>query len=337
MTIIRVPFHQDERLPDDSVPVGGETVEPALPDGAIWERLTALHDAVADRVARQIRAGAVPTVVSGDCLVALGTVAGVQRAGVDPGLVWFDAHGDVHTLDTTTSGYLGGLSLRLALGAHPDLVAGPLGLRPVERALLVGARDLDPAEVAYLSGDTAPAVRAVDDLGARPRDREAAAPIVDDLGALPRRSDGDVPAAPIVDDLGALPRGSDGDVPAAPVVADLGALPDGPLVLHVDDLGALPRGSDGDVPAAPVVADLGALPDGPLVLHVDVDVIDDAELPGLLFPAPDGPSAAAVHEAMRRILATGRVVALDIACPWHPAPTAEIQAARRDLLATLTS
>ncbi|MEV0719837.1 arginase family protein [Asanoa sp. NPDC050611] len=249
MTIIGVPYHQDERLADDHVPLpaGAARVDPVLPAGAVWERLTALHGAVAERVATAIRAGDVPTVVSGDCLVALGTLAGVQRAGIDPGLVWFDAHGDVHTLDTTTSGYLGGLALRLASGAHDDLVAGPLGLRPVpvERTVLVGARDLDPAEVAYLDSGAGPALRAVDDLG--------------------------------------------------------------------------------------------ELPDGPLVLHVDLDVIDAGDLPGLLFPAPGGPSTSDVRAAMGRILATGRVVALDIACPWHPAPSAGAQAARTELLASLAS
>ncbi|MFD1049157.1 arginase family protein, partial [Kibdelosporangium lantanae] len=62
------------------------------------------------------------------------------------------------------------------------------------------------------------------------------------------------------------------------------------------------------------------VPDGPIVLHVDVDVINSAELPGLLFPVPDGPSMFAVLEAIRRIIATGDVVALDLAFPWHPAP-----------------
>ena len=35
-----------------------------------------------------------------------------------------------------------------------------------------------------------------------------------------------------------------------------------------------------------------ALPDGPLILHIDVDVTDPAELTGLLFPAPGGPSGS---------------------------------------------
>jgi arginase len=62
------------------------------------------------------------------------------------------------------------------------------------------------------------------------------------------------------------------------------------------------------------------LPDGPLILHVDVDVIDSRELPGLLFPVPDGPSLTSVLGAVRRIIATGNVVALDFAFPWHSTP-----------------
>ena len=93
-------------------------------------------------------------VVSGDCLVALGVVAGVQRAGIDPAVVWFDAHGDVQTAETTTSGYPGGMSLRILAGYRPPGLAGPAGLRPVAegRLALVGARDLDPPEVEYLAG-----------------------------------------------------------------------------------------------------------------------------------------------------------------------------------------
>jgi arginase family enzyme len=80
-------------------------------------------------------------VVSGDCTTALGTVAGLQRPGADPGIVWFDAHGDVQTLETTASGYLGGLPLRLLAGYRPELIAAPLGLRPVpeRQILLAGA------------------------------------------------------------------------------------------------------------------------------------------------------------------------------------------------------
>lgn len=247
MTIVVVPYHQDVRLPDGQIPLPatGEflVLDPDLPDGDVWARMAALHSAAADQIAAAVRAGGTTTVLSGDCLVAMAALTGAQRAGVHPAIVWFDAHGDVHTLDTSTSGYLGGTSLRLVLGAHPERLAGPLGLQPLteDRAVLVGARDLDPAEAEYLAG------------------------------AQIRRA----------------------------TVAGLTA------------------------------ADL---PGGPLILHIDLDVIDAAELPGLLFPAPDGPSAPAVVDAVRRVLATGRVTVLDIACPWHPAGENRAQQARIDLL-----
>ncbi len=87
-------------------------------------------------------------------MTSLGTVTGLQRAGLDPAIVWLDAHGDVQTLETTASGYLGGLPLRLLAGYRPELIATRLGLRPVaeQQIMLAGARDLDPPEATYLAG-----------------------------------------------------------------------------------------------------------------------------------------------------------------------------------------
>jgi arginase len=94
-----------------------------------------------------------PVVLSGDCITALAVLAGVQRSGVDAALVWFDAHGDFHTEQTTASGYLGGLPLAKAVGRGDQSLPQGLGLTPIaeDRALLVGARDLDPPEVEALS------------------------------------------------------------------------------------------------------------------------------------------------------------------------------------------
>ena len=115
-----------------------------LPPGDPWERLAFLYSRVAHAVA-----GGPAVVESGDCTTALGTVAGLHRAGVDPAIVWFDAHGDVQTLETTASGYLGGLPLRLLAGYRPELAArllpdGPLyvhvDLDVIDSAALPGLR-----------------------------------------------------------------------------------------------------------------------------------------------------------------------------------------------------
>jgi len=153
VTVIGVPYHLDEYLPDlDVTPEPAELITPGLPPGDVWSRLEVLYAAVARAVTRSRTGGGRPMVVSGDCLTALGTVAGLQAGGADPAIVWFDAHGDVQTLETTSSGYLGGLPLRLLVGYRPELIAGRLGLRPVpeDRIVLAGARDLDPPEAAYL-------------------------------------------------------------------------------------------------------------------------------------------------------------------------------------------
>ena len=92
-------------------------------------------------------------VLEGDCTHALGAIGGLAQAIGSPGVVWFDAHGDLNTMETTTSGFLGGLPYAVALGWDLDdwrLAAGlEQPVRP-EAAVLIGASDLDPAEIEAL-------------------------------------------------------------------------------------------------------------------------------------------------------------------------------------------
>ncbi|WP_312881491.1 arginase family protein [Actinomadura alba] len=233
MSIILVPYHLDEHLPDLDIPLpSGDdvtTVTATLPEADTWTRLGRLYEPVAEAVADVVRNDKVPVVVSGDCTASLGTVTGLQRAAVDPSVVWFDAHGDVQTVETTASGYLGGMPLRILVGYRPELISERLGLRvvPEDRVMLVDARDLDPPEADYLATS-------------------------------------------------------------------------GIRRCGVEEVSA------------------DALPPGPLLLHMDLDVIDPGELAGLRYPAAGGPTASSVLRAARRVLDTGRVVAMDIGCTWHP-------------------
>lgn len=289
MRAILVPYHIDEPRPDLDVPAEPRTTVTAeLPPGDPWRRIAPLYDRLAGAVARTVRTtpvedevarveggaapvergaapverdaapvtgvpvvpvegeagraaipvvpvegeagrAAIPVVMSGDCMASLGTVAGLGRAGIDPVVVWLDAHGDLNTPEGSPSGYLGGMPLRLLVGHRPELVAGRLGLRavPEEKVVLVGARDLDPPEEAYLAG-----------------------------AGIGRAT-----------------------------VADL---------------------------------DADRIPAGPIYLHVDFDVVDPADLPGLLYPTPGGPRLPAVAAALRRVMDTGRVAAIGLACTWRP-------------------
>jgi arginase len=58
-------------------------------------------------------------------------------------------------------------------------------------------------------------------------------------------------------------------------------------------------------------------PPGPLYVHVDVDVVDPADMPAMGYPAPNGPSLAAVQEAVRHLAGTGRVAAFSMSL-WNP-------------------
>lgn len=87
MTLIAVPYHLDERLALSPLPVTAHsTVATELAGDSVWARMSVLYERVAEAVARTER----PTVLSADCTMALGVLAGLQRAGLDPGggLVW---------------------------------------------------------------------------------------------------------------------------------------------------------------------------------------------------------------------------------------------------------
>lgn len=92
-------------------------------------------------------------VLEGDCTHAVGAIGGLARAQDSPGVVWFDAHGDLNTMETTTSGYLGGMPYAVALGWDLEDWRLAAGLEPPvrpEAAALIGASDLDPAEIEAL-------------------------------------------------------------------------------------------------------------------------------------------------------------------------------------------
>ncbi|MDQ3197680.1 MAG: arginase family protein [Verrucomicrobiota bacterium] len=106
---------------------------------------------VAGQVREARTAGRFPLVLSGNCLSAVGVIAGL---GEETGAIWIDAHGDFNSPQTTTSGFLDGMTLATATGrCWMELANSIEGFAPVpEKAVvLLGARDLDPGEGAALA------------------------------------------------------------------------------------------------------------------------------------------------------------------------------------------
>jgi arginase len=88
-----------------------------------------------------------PTVtIGGDCGVDLAPIeTALCVFGDRLALVWFDAHADLNTPESSPSGAFHGMVLRALIGD------GPEGLRPVrslsaDQVVLAGARSLDPGE-----------------------------------------------------------------------------------------------------------------------------------------------------------------------------------------------
>jgi arginase len=102
---------------------------------------------LSERVSECRKRGSFPIVLSGNCNAAIGTVSGC--GGRDTGIVWFDAHGEATTPETTTSGFLDGMGIGILGGMSWRRMAQSIpGFVPVQGGSIVlfGARDMEPAE-----------------------------------------------------------------------------------------------------------------------------------------------------------------------------------------------
>jgi arginase len=108
---------------------------------------------IASDVKRILADGAIPVILGGDHSIAIGSVSGIaahfRERGEDIGLIWFDAHADINTPQTSHSGNIHGMPLAAILGRGDDRLVNLEGFAPkikLEHFAHVGARDLDDGE-----------------------------------------------------------------------------------------------------------------------------------------------------------------------------------------------
>ena len=94
-----------------------------------------------------------PLILGGDHSIAIGSFAGAasyyKKQQQTLGLIWFDAHADMNTPDSTPSGNIHGMPLATLLGYGTPELVNVAGFAPkVDPRLVahVGARDIDPGE-----------------------------------------------------------------------------------------------------------------------------------------------------------------------------------------------
>ena len=147
---ILTPYFLDEYEPEVAGLAGNDwrVVMTELPAAEKTSRMGILYRALAAEVRDAVLAGERPVAINGDCCATIGVLAGLQEAGLEPTLIWLDAHGDFNTWETTPSGFLGGMPLAMAVGLGEQTLLEGAGLRPwpVAKVILTDARDLDPGE-----------------------------------------------------------------------------------------------------------------------------------------------------------------------------------------------
>jgi arginase len=111
--------------------------------------IRATCERIAELVGAALDEGRIPIVLGGDHSIALGTLGGLASRHGPGAVLWFDAHGDLNTPETTPSGNVHGMPLAAALGRGGPGFESPSWTLPAlepERVAVIGARDLDPGE-----------------------------------------------------------------------------------------------------------------------------------------------------------------------------------------------
>jgi arginase len=108
---------------------------------------------IATDVKRVLSDGALPVILGGDHSIAIGSFSGIashyREKGQEVGLIWFDAHADINTPETSRSGNIHGMPMAAILGRGEESLVNLEGFSPKlnpEFCAHVGARDVDAGE-----------------------------------------------------------------------------------------------------------------------------------------------------------------------------------------------
>ena len=133
-----------------TVPLAGEKLKYVREISNTCEQLASEVEVI-------LEADQLPLILGGDHSIAIGSFAGAssyfKKRGETLGLIWFDAHADINTPETTPSGNIHGMPLAALLGyGAPELtnIAGFAPKLDPSLCVHVGARDIDPGEKALI-------------------------------------------------------------------------------------------------------------------------------------------------------------------------------------------
>src|SRR5262245_33619305 len=129
---------------------------------------------LADHVEGTLEENSIPIILGGDHSIAIGSVSGLasfhRNRGDRVGVIWFDAHGDMNTPETSPSGNIHGMPFAAILSLGAKELTHISGFSPKvypEDCVLIGARSIDPEEAVTLknSGIRVVTMRELDERG----------------------------------------------------------------------------------------------------------------------------------------------------------------------------
>lgn len=124
----------------------------ANPEVKFLDTVVDVSSQLRDKVASVIRQGYFPLVVGGDHSLGLGSGAGSAIASENVGVIWFDAHGDFNTEETSPSGNLHGMPCAALMGWCKSTINTVATKRiPPQNFFWIGTRDLDEGEVRMMN------------------------------------------------------------------------------------------------------------------------------------------------------------------------------------------
>jgi arginase len=119
--------------------------------------ITAACTELANKTSAMLHAGDLPIIMGGDHSIAIGTGSGAatyfREQNQTFGLIWFDAHADMNTPESSPSGNIHGMPLAVLLGYGAEALTNINGFAPKLDPRLcahVGAREIDPGERALI-------------------------------------------------------------------------------------------------------------------------------------------------------------------------------------------
>ncbi|GGJ96000.1 arginase [Lentibacillus kapialis] len=154
------------------VPVSRPDSKDTIQEGNLrnLQQVSESNQTLAGMVDGEISQNRFPLVLGGDHSIAIGTLAGIAKHYDNLGVIWYDAHGDLNSGDTSPSGNIHGMPLAASLGIGHEKLTNILGYAPKikpENIVIVGARSLDPEEKDLIQekGMTVYSMHEIDRLG----------------------------------------------------------------------------------------------------------------------------------------------------------------------------